>query len=79
VIAGADGRIWVIGAGGYASTDNSAEVYTPAINRWTLVPSLATAISAPALARGTDGRVYGIGGIDMAKGEEVTTVTSFPS
>ncbi|MEA2618843.1 MAG: large repetitive protein [Chloroflexota bacterium] len=79
VIAGADGRIWVIGAGGYASTDNSAEVYTPAINRWTLVPSLATPISAPALARGTDGRVYGIGGIDMAKGEEVTTVTSFPS
>jgi N-acetylneuraminic acid mutarotase len=79
ITTGADGRIYVVGPGLYASKDNSAEVYDPAINSWSVLPSLALADPGAAVATGADGRVYVVGGSDPNTGKTVTDVRTFPS
>jgi N-acetylneuraminic acid mutarotase len=79
ITTGADGRIYVVGPGLYASKDNSAEVYDPASNRWSVLPSLALADPGAAVATGADGRVYVVGGSDPNTGKTVTDVRTFPS
>ena len=79
ITTGADGRLYVLGAGQFVSTDNSAEVYDPTTNTWTVVPSLAVTTPGVALTTGHDGRIYVIGGSDPSCGHSVTNVQTFPS
>jgi hypothetical protein len=66
VAAGSDGRIYAVGGlqftGAGLQTLNTAEVYTPATNTWTMLPPMPTPRHDLALVAGTDGRIFAIGG-----------------
>ena len=66
VAAGSDGRIYAVGGlqftGAGLQTLNTAEVYTPATNTWTMLPPMPTPRHDLALVAGADGRIFAIGG-----------------
>lgn len=64
VVAGGDGRIYVIGGdqGGGTQEVGTVEAYTPSTNTWDTVASMPTARYDLAAALGPDGKIYAIGG-----------------
>src|SRR5207302_424781 len=75
-VAGADGRIYVIG--GLDDTNNvvsnNVYAYTIATDTWAALASLPTARSMLGAAVGSNGRIYAIGG---AEAGTTTTVEAF--
>jgi len=64
---GSDGRIYAIGgviSDGLSSTDylNTVEVYDPSTNTWSMGAPMPTSRAGLAAVRGSDGRIYAIGG-----------------
>ena len=72
-VAGADGRIYVLGGGSITGGLATVEAYTPGTNTWTSVAPMSTARSEFAAATGTDGRIYALGG-RSADGTVLSTV-----
>jgi len=77
VVAGPDGRIYVIGGcctgGGAALT--RVDVYHPSTDTWTTAASMPTARVSMGVATGPDGRIYVIGGNNGST--HVSTVTAY--
>jgi hypothetical protein len=76
---GADGRVYAIGGdngSGESAAEATVEAYSYAANRWVAVAGLAMPRTDLAAARGGDGRIYAIGGIDTS-GRRLTTVEAY--
>ena len=59
-VTGPDGRVYLFGSD--SSPYNSAEVFNPNTNAWTVLPNMPTGRGELAAALGADGRIYVMGG-----------------
>lgn len=66
--AAADGKIYVTGGLNEFDVESSGEVFDPATRLWSPIASMATARHQHAMATGSDGLIYAIGGSDASGG-----------
>jgi N-acetylneuraminic acid mutarotase len=63
-VAGADGRIYVIGGNAALQDVGTVQIYDPGSDTWTTGPTLAKPRAVPAAVAAPDGRLFVIGGFD---------------
>jgi N-acetylneuraminic acid mutarotase len=61
-VAGADGRIYVIGGHGASGAGRLVEIYDPGADSWTTGAQMPTSRGDLAAVLGSDGKIYAIGG-----------------
>ena len=65
-VAGADGRIYVLGGYNPSNQGSAVDAYDPGSNAWSTVTDLPAAGSEFAVTAGRDGRIYVLGGYDSS-------------